>query len=220
MGGAYIVDAVRTPVGKLGGALAGSRPDDLAAHVVRALVERNRDLDPERIEDVYFGDANQAGEDNRNVARMAVLRGGLPVSTPGATTNRLCGSGMEAAIQASRQVAAGDAAFCLAGGVESMSRAPWVLLKPDRPFPRTHETLHSSTLGWRMVNPQMPERWTVALGEGAEILADHYGISREAQDEFAVGSHRRAAAAWERGAFGDEVVELPELARDESVRTD
>src|SRR5918999_1088169 len=183
MGGAYIVDAVRTPVGKLGGALAGSRPDDLAAHVVRALVERNPGLDVERIEDVYFGDANQAGEDNRNVARMAVLRGGLPVSTPGATTNRLCGSGMEAAIQASRQVAAGDAAVCLAGGVESMSRSPWVLLKPDRPFPR------------------MPEQWTVTLGEGAEILADRYGISRGAQDEFAVASHRRAAAAWERGAF-------------------
>jgi acetyl-CoA acetyltransferase family protein len=217
---AYIVDAVRTPVGKLGGALAGERPDDLAAHVVRALIERNPGFDPERIEDVFFGDANQAGEDNRNVARMAVLLGGLPVSIPGATINRLCGSGMEAAIQASRQVAAGDAAVCLAGGVESMSRAPWILLKPDRPFPRTHETLHSSTLGWRMVNPRMPEHWTVTLGEGAEILADRYGISRAAQDEFAVASHRRAAAAWERGAFADEVVPLGDVARDESVRAD
>src|SRR5918992_2700348 len=179
MGGAYIVDAVRTPVGKLGGALAGSRPDDLAAHVVRALVERNPGLDPETVDEVYFGDANQAGEDNRNVARMAALLAGLPVSVPGATVNRLCGSGMEAAIQASREVAAGDASVCLAGGVESMSRAPWILLTPDRPFPRTHETLHSSTLGWRMVNPQMPEAWTVALGEGAEILADRYAIARE-----------------------------------------
>ncbi|MGH2946409.1 MAG: thiolase family protein [Solirubrobacteraceae bacterium] len=220
MADAFIVDAVRTPVGKLGGALAGERPDDLAAHVVRALVERNPGLEVDRIEDVFFGDANQAGEDNRNVARMAVLLAGLPVSIPGATVNRLCGSGMEAAIQASRQVAAGDASLCLAGGVESMSRAPWVLLKPDRPYPRTHETLHSSTLGWRMVNPQMPEPWTVTLGEGAEVLADRYGISREAQDEFAVGSHRRAAAAWERGAFADEVVAVDGLARDESVRAD
>src|SRR5918992_3724670 len=213
----FIRDAVRTPVGKLGGSLATTRPDDLAATVVRALAERNG---LETVDEVYFGDANQAGEDNRNVARMAVLLGGLPVSIPGATTNRLCGSGMEAAIQASREVAASDAAVCLAGGVESMSRAPWILLKPDRPFPRTHETLHSSTLGWRMVNPQMPEAWTVALGEGAEILADRYAIAREAQDAFAVRSHRRAAAAWERGAFDDEIVALPELARDESVRPD
>jgi acetyl-CoA acetyltransferase family protein len=218
---AYIVDAVRTPVGKLGGALAGERPDDLAAHVVRALIARN-DVDPSRIEDVFFGDANQAGEDNRNVARMAVLLAGLPTSVPGATVNRLCGSGMEAAIQASRAIAAGDADFCVAGGVESMSRAPWVLLKPDRPFPRGHETLHSSTLGWRMVNPAMPSDWTVSLGEGAEILADRYGISREAQDAFAVHSHRRAAAAWERGAFADEVVPVPdvELPRDENIRPD
>jgi acetyl-CoA acetyltransferase family protein len=218
---AYIVDAVRTPVGRLGGALAGERPDDLAANVVRALVARN-DVDPERIEDVFFGDANQAGEDNRNVARMAVLLAGLPTSVPGATVNRLCGSGMEAAIQASRAVAAGDAEVCVAGGVESMSRAPWVLLKPERAFPRGHETLHSSTLGWRMVNPAMPDPWTASLGEGAEILADRYSISREAQDEFAVRSHRRAAEAWERGAFADEVVPVPEveLPRDENIRPD
>jgi acetyl-CoA acetyltransferase family protein len=220
--GAYIVDAVRTPVGKLGGALAGVRPDDLAAHVVRALVDRNPGLDVGRIDDVYFGDANQAGEDNRNVARMAVLLAGLPTSIPGATVTRLCGSGMEAVFSASRAIAAGDASICLAGGVESMSRAPWILLKPDRPFPRTHETLHSSTLGWRMVNPAMPERWTVTLGEGAEILADRYGIARERQDEFALRSHRLAAAAWERGAFADEVVPVPdvELPRDENIRAD
>jgi acetyl-CoA acetyltransferase family protein len=218
----FIVDAVRTPVGKLGGALAHVRPDDLAAHVVRALVERNPELDVERIDDVYFGDANQAGEDNRNVARMAVLLAGLPTSIPGATVTRLCGSGMEAAFSASRMIAAGDGSLCVAGGVESMSRAPWVLPKPDKPFPRTSETLYSTTLGWRMVNPAMPEEWTVTLGEGAEILADRFGIAREAQDEFALGSHLRAAAAWERGTFADEVVPVPEvdLPRDENIRAD
>ena len=220
MSDAYIVDAVRTPAGKLGGALARVRPDDLAAHVVRALVARNPDAGT--IEDVYFGDANQAGEDNRNVARMAVLLAGLPTSTPGATVNRLCGSGMEATFSASRAIAAGDASLCLAGGVESMSRAPWVVLKPEKPFPRTSQTMHSTTLGWRMVNPAMPEEWTVSLGEGAEILADRYGISRERQDEFALKSHQRAAAAWDRGAFADEVVPVPdvELARDENIRAD
>jgi acetyl-CoA acetyltransferase family protein len=214
---AYIVDAVRTPVGRVGGALATTRPDDLAATVLRALAERNS-LDA--LDEVYFGDANQAGEDNRNVARMAVLLAGLPTSIPGATVNRLCGSGMEAVFSAGRAIAAGDEALCVAGGVESMSRAPWVLQKPEKPFPRASETLHSTTLGWRMVNPEMPDAWTVTLGEGAEILADRYGISREEQDAFALASHRKAAAAWERGAFADEVVELPELARDESVRGD
>jgi acetyl-CoA acetyltransferase family protein len=222
MSDAYIVDAVRTPAGKLGGALAHVRPDDLAAHVVRAVVERNDALDPERIDEVYFGDANQAGEDNRNVARMAVLLAGLPTSIPGATVNRLCGSGMEAAFSASRAIAAGDASICLAGGVESMSRAPWVLLKPERPFPRAHETLHSTTLGWRMVNPAIPDEWTVSLGEGAEILADRYGIAREQQDAFALKSHQRAAAAWDGGAFADEVVPVPDvdLPRDENIRAD
>jgi acetyl-CoA acetyltransferase family protein len=213
----YIHDAVRTPVGKLGGSLAGTRPDDLAATVVKALVERNPGVEPD---EVYFGDANQAGEDNRNVARMAVLLAGLPASVPGATVNRLCGSGMEAAFSASRAIAAGDETTCIAGGVESMSRAPWVVLKPDKPFPRTSETMYSTTLGWRMVNPAMPEEWTVALGEGAEILADRYGIAREVQDEFALHSHKKAAAAWERGAFADEIVEMEELARDENIRAD
>jgi acetyl-CoA acetyltransferase family protein len=213
----FIADAVRTPVGKLGGSLAKTRPDDLAATVLKALVERNPGLEPD---EVYFGDANQAGEDNRNVARMAVLLAGLPTSVPGATVNRLCGSGMEAAFSASRAIAAGDETVCVAGGVEAMSRAPWVVLKPEKPFPRTSETMHSTTLGWRMVNPDMPDEWTVSLGEGAEILADRYGISREAQDEFALHSHQKAAAAWERGAFADEIVSLPELDRDENVRAD
>jgi len=215
----YIVDAVRTPVGRYGGALAGVRPDDLAAHALRALVTRT-EVDPERIDDVFVGDANQAGEDNRDVARMAVLLAGLPTSIPGATVTRLCGSGMEAATQASRAIAAGDGSLCVAGGVESMSRAPWVLLKPERPLPRGHEILHSTTIGWRMVNPAMPRDWTVSLGEGAEILADRYAITRQDQDAFALRSHRRAAAAWERGAFADEVVALPELERDESIRAD
>jgi acetyl-CoA acetyltransferase family protein len=213
----YIRDAVRTPVGKLGGSLASVRPDDLAATVVRAIVERHAGIEPD---EVYFGDANQAGEDNRNVARMAVLLAGLPTSIPGATVNRLCGSGMEAAFSASRAIAAGDETVCIAGGVESMSRAPWVVQKPDKPYARTSQTMHSTTLGWRMVNPEMPDEWTVSLGEGAEILADRYSISREQQDEFALESHRKAGAAWDRGAFADEIVALPELDRDENVRAD
>ena len=222
MAEAYIVDAVRTPVGRHGGALADVRPDDLAAYALEALMARNPDLDPAAVEEVVFGDANGAGEDNRDVARMAVLLAGLPTSVPGATTNRLCGSGMEAAMQISRTIAVGDAHRGIAGGVESMSRAPWVLLKPERGYARAHETLHSTTLGWRMVNPRMPEQWTASLGEGAEVLAERYELSREEQDAFAVRSHRRAAAAWERGAFADEVVAVPgvDLERDESIRPD
>ena len=217
----YVIDAIRTPIGRYGGALSGVRPDDLAAHVVKAIVERSH-VDPEHIDDVFFGDANGAGEDNRNVARMAVLLAGLPTSVPGVTLNRLCGSGLEAAIDASRAVEVGDASLTIAGGVESMSRAPWVLLKPTRGFPAGHETLHSTTLGWRMVNPQMPDQWTIALGESAEILADRYGISREAQDAFALKSHQRAHAAWEAGFYDDHVVPLPDvdLARDEGIRPD
>lgn len=220
MTGTFILDAVRTPIGRYGGALAGVRPDDLAATVVKALVDRQPDLDPQRIDDVLFGDANGAGEDNRNVARMAVLLAGLPTSVPGATVNRLCGSGLEAVVEGSRAIQTGDASLVVAGGVESMSRAPWVLLKPEHGFPRGHQTLHSTTLGWRMVNPAMPPQWTVALGEGAEILAERYGISREAQDAFALASHRNAAAAWARGAFADETVTVAELDRDESIRAD
>jgi len=219
---AYVYDAVRTPVGRHGGALAGVRPDDLAAHVLRELVRRSPALDAARIDDVLLGDANGAGEDNRDVARMAVLLAGLPTSVPGATVNRLCGSGLEAVIEASRAVALGDASLVLAGGVESMSRAPWVLPKPERAYPRGHETLHSTTLGWRLVNARMPEQWIVSLGEGAEILADEFGIDRESQDVFALRSHRRAAAAWAAGAYDDEVVPVPgvDLTRDESIRAD
>jgi acetyl-CoA acyltransferase len=220
-------------VGRHGGALAGVRPDDLGAHVLARLVERVHELDPGDIDDVWFGDANGAGEDNRNVARMAVLLAGLPVDLPGATVNRLCGSGMEAVIEANRAVAVGDASLAVAGGVESMSRAPWVLLKPETPYPRDHQTLHSTTLGWRMVNPRMPDAWTVSLGEGAELLAERFGISREAQDRFALDSHRNAAAAWDAGHFAAEVGPVPEscagdgrgdggdaplLERDESIR--
>jgi acetyl-CoA acetyltransferase family protein len=209
-------------MGRHGGGLAGVRPDDLAAVVVGALPERSPELDPERIDDVFFGNSNGAGEENRDVARMAVLLAGLPTSVPGATVNRLCGSGLEAVVEASRAIAVGDASVCIAGGVESMSRAPWVMLKPDRAYSRQHETLHNTTLGWRMVNPRMPEDWTVSLGEGAEILADRYEISREQQDEFAIGSHQRAHAAWERGDFDGEVVAVPdtELERDEGIRPD
>ncbi|MEQ7009162.1 acetyl-CoA C-acyltransferase [Actinopolymorpha sp. B17G11] len=218
----YILDAVRTPIGRHGGALAGVRPDDLAAHVVGEVVRRSPQLDPARIDDVLLGDANGAGEDNRNVARMAVLLAGLPTSVPGATLNRLCGSGMEAAVEASRAVALGDASLAIAGGVESMSRAPWVLPKPERAYPRGHETLVSTTLGWRLVNPAMTPEWTVSLGEGAEILAEKYAVGRDAQDAFALRSHQRAAAAWEAGAFADEVTVMPgtALERDESIRAD
>ncbi|MEN9506996.1 MAG: hypothetical protein RI958_2922 [Actinomycetota bacterium] len=220
MSDSYIVDAVRTPVGRLGGALAGVRPDDLAATVVRALVERTATLDPAAVGEVYFGDANGAGEDNRNVARMATLLAGLPVSVPGATVNRLCGSGMEALFAASRTTQCGDADISIAGGVESMTRAPWVMLKPAKGFPTSHEQLWNSALGWRMVNPTMPGEWTVALGEGAEILADRFAISRDEQDEFAMRSHRRAAAAWAAGAFDGEVAPVPgvELSLDECIR--
>jgi acetyl-CoA acetyltransferase family protein len=218
----YILDAVRTRTGKYGGGLAGTRPDDLAATVVGALAERSPELDPERIDDVFFGNSNGAGEENRDVARMAVLLAGLPTSVPGATVNRLCGSGMEAAVEASRAIALGDASVCIAGGVESMSRAPHVILKAERPYDRTPPETASTTLGWRLVNPNMPEGYTTSLGEGAEILADQYSISREEQDEFAVRSHRSAAAAWEEGRFADEVVDVPdtELERDETIRPD
>ncbi|AOP51489.1 thiolase family protein [Streptomyces lydicus] len=202
----YVVDAVRTPIGKYGGALSGVRPDDLAAHVVRALVDRAPGLDPATIDDVHFGNANGAGEENRDVARMAVLLAGLPVTVPGVTVNRLCGSGMEAVIQAARAVALGDASVAVAGGVESMSRAPWVLPKPERAFPAGPQTLHSTTLGWRLTNPRMPDAWTVSLGEGAELIADRYGLTREQQDAYALASHRKAARAWEDGAFDAETV--------------
>ncbi|MFD9946545.1 thiolase family protein [Nonomuraea sp. NPDC059023] len=209
----YIADAVRTPIGRYGGALAETRPDDLAAHVVRALAERTG---REHVDEVLFGNANGAGEDNRNVARMAALLAGLPVSTPGATVNRLCGSGMEAVIQAYRAIALGDASAVIAGGVESMTRAPWVLPKPSRAFPAGGAELVSTTLGWRLVNPRMPAEHTVPLGEGAELIADRYGIARETQDTFALESHQKAAKA----DFSQEIVPIGDFSADEGIRRD
>jgi acetyl-CoA acetyltransferase family protein len=218
---AYIYGAVRTPFGRYGGALARTRPDDLAAHALRALLDRHPELDPGVVDDVLLGDANGAGEDNRDVARMALLLAGLPTTVPGATVNRLCGSSLEATIQAARAIETGDAEVMVAGGVESMSRAPWVMPKPERAFPAGHAELFSTTLGWRMVNPEMPDRWTISLGESAEKLADIHAISREAQDEFALRSHTLADRAWAEGRFG-EVVPVPgvELERDEGIRAD
>ncbi len=225
----YIVDAVRTPIGRYNGALASVRPDDLAAHAIRELLARTPDLDPSRIEDVYFGNANGAGEENRNVGRMAALLAGLPTSVPGVTVNRLCASGLEAVIQAARAIALGDAHIALAGGVESMTRAPYVLPKSDKPFPAGHAELYSTTLGWRMVNPKMDPQWTIPLGESAELIADKHKIGREQQDEFALASHRKAAKAQAEGLFDAELAAVPVpqrkgdpvlYAADECVRQD
>ncbi|MGW4751161.1 thiolase family protein [Streptomyces chartreusis] len=225
----YLVDAVRTPFGRYGGSLAPVRPDDLAAHAIRELLGRTPDLDPSRVEDVYFGNANGAGEENRNVGRMAALLAGLPTSVPGVTVNRLCASGLEAVIQAARAIAVGDASIAVAGGVESMTRAPYVLPKSDRPFPAGHTELYSTTLGWRMVNPRMEPQWTVPLGESAELIADKHKIGREQQDEYALASHRKAAKAQQAGRFDAELapVSIPQrkgdpvaFAADECVRPD
>ncbi|MFZ3417106.1 thiolase family protein [Arthrobacter sp. 3Tela_A] len=220
MNQAYIYDAVRTPFGRFGGALAGVRPDDLAAQVIRASVARAPELDPARIDEVIFGNANGAGEENRNVARMATLLASLPVSVPGTTVNRLCGSSLDAAMMASRQINTGEADLMLVGGVESMSRAPWVLPKNEKPFPAGDQTLASTTLGWRLVNPAMPREWTVSLGEATEQLREKYGISRERQDEFAAKSHEQAARAWEEGRYANLTVAVDgvDLQRDESIR--
>jgi acetyl-CoA acetyltransferase family protein len=217
----FLFDAIRTPFGKYGGALAGVRPDDLAATVLRALGERN-DLDPATVDEVVLGDANGAGEDNRNVARMAALLAGWPTSVPGATVNRLCGSGLDAVMQASRSIQVGDASLAVAGGVESMSRSPLVMQKPEKAFPAGNQTLYSTALGWRMVNPKMPEQWTVSLGESTELLAERYGIGRDEQDAFAVRSHVNAARAWDEGFYDDHVVSVEgvELTRDEGIRPD
>ncbi|MEU9687785.1 thiolase family protein [Amycolatopsis japonica] len=217
----FLFDAIRTPFGKYGGALSGVRPDDLAATVLRALAERN-DLDPATVDEVVLGDANGAGEDNRNVARMAALLAGWPTTVPGATVNRLCGSGLDAVMQASRTIQVGDASLAVAGGVESMSRSPLVMQKPEKAFPAGNQTLYSTALGWRMVNPKMPEQWTVSLGESTEQLAERYGIGREEQDAFAVRSHVNAARAWDEGFYDDHVVPVEgvELTRDEGIRPD
>jgi len=212
MAEALIVDAVRTPIGRYGGVLAGVRPDDLAARAVSAVVERNG-LPVGDVADVYMGCTNAAGEDNRNVARMASLLAGLPVEVPGATVNRLCASGLEAVSQAGRALMVGEGDLFLAGGVESMSRSPFVMLKPDRSLPRGNRELVDSSLGWRFVNPRMAERYsTESMGETAENVAERYEVSREDQDAFALESHHRAMAAAEAGRFDDEIVtvEVPE----------
>jgi 3-oxoadipyl-CoA thiolase len=202
---AVIVDALRTPIGRYAGALKEVRPDDLAALVLSHAVRRNQ-LDPATIEDVYFGDANQAGEDNRNVARMAVLLAGLPVEIPAATMNRLCGSGMQAVVAATREIQTGNGACFLAGGVESMTRAPYILEKPQREFARGTQTVYDSTLGWRMVNPKFKQDWTISLGQTAEVVARRYRISREEQDRWALESHQKAVAAQQACHFRDELV--------------
>ena len=201
-----ILDALRTPIGRYGGALAGARPDDLAAHVVEAAVARGS-LEGDSIDEVYMGCTNAAGEDNRDVARMAALIAGLPPEVPGVTVNRLCASGLEAVNQASRALRLGDGELMLAGGVESMSRSPMVALKPERAFPRGGIELVDTTIGWRFVNPRLAESYsTESMGETAENVAERYGVSREDQDAFALESHRRAIAAAEAGRFDDELV--------------
>ncbi|MCR2762940.1 thiolase family protein [Microbacterium sp. zg.B48] len=222
MTSSYVYDAVRTPFGRAGGALAGVRPDDLAAVVMRAIVERTG-IDPARIEDVIFGDANQAGEDNRNVARFGALLAGFPSSVTGVTVNRLCASSVEAVIQGSRAIESGDADIILAGGVESMSRAPFVVEKSAKPWPAVgNPTMWNTSIGWRMTNPALRKDWTISNGESAEKVARQVGLTREAQDEFAARSHRLAAAAWAAGIYDGEIVQVPgaELARDEGIRDD
>jgi acetyl-CoA acetyltransferase family protein len=216
----FIYAAARTPFGRFGGALAEVRPDDLAATALSGVLAQVGDLDPARIGDVVWGCANQAGEDNRNVGRMAALLAGLPTSVPATTVNRLCGSSLDAAIAASRTVETGDADVVVAGGVESMTRAPWVLPKPSRAFPAGNATAVSTTLGWRLVNDRMPEEWTVSLGEANEMLAGRLGISRERQDEFAARSHVLADQAWTDGFYDDLVVPVAgvDLPRDEGIR--
>ncbi|REE04877.1 thiolase family protein [Citricoccus nitrophenolicus] len=225
---AYLYDAVRTPFGKVGGALAKTRPDDLAALVVAESVKRAPKLaaagasGAEEIDEVVFGNANGAGEENRNVARMATLLAGLPTSIPGTTVNRLCGSSLDAAIIASRQINVGEADVMLIGGVESMSRAPWVLPKTERPFPMHNLELANTTLGWRLINKNMPKEWTVSLGEATEQLREKYGITRERMDEFAANSHQLAAKAWDEGKYDNLTVQVPDvdLTRDETIRPD
>lgn len=216
----YIYDAVRTPFGRAGGALSGTRPDDLAATVMRATVERTG-IDPALIEDVIFGDANQAGEDNRNVARLGALLAGFPTTVPGVTVNRLCASSVEAVIQGARAIESGDARIILAGGVESMSRAPFVVEKAAKAWPATgNQTMWNTSIGWRMTNSSLPTHWTVSNGVAAEKTARTRAISREEQDAFAVRSHTLAARAWANGVYAGEIVQVDgaELVRDEGIR--
>jgi acetyl-CoA acyltransferase len=215
---AVIVDGVRTPVGRYGGALASVRPDDLGAAALRSLLERTG-ADASAIEDVYFGCANQAGEDNRNVARMALLLAGYPLEVGGCTVNRLCGSGLQAVADAARTIHHGDARMCVGGGVESMSRAPWSVPKPERGWPRGQQPMYDTALGWRYVNQRLEDLYgTDSMGQTAENLAQMYSIPRQAQDNFALGSHRRAVAAELRGAFQDERIAIE--TRGGQVRVD
>jgi acetyl-CoA acyltransferase len=222
MTAAFVYDAVRTPFGRFNGALAGVRPDDLASYVITALLERNPLLEGAAVDEVIFGNANGAGEDNRNLARMAGLLAGLPVTVPATTVNRLCGSSLDAAMIASRSIETDDAEIVVAGGAESMTRSPWVLMKPDRPFPPGDINGVSTALGWRLVNKRMPPEWTVSLGESNEQLQQKFDISRERQDAFAYRSHQLARLAWEDGFYEDLVASVPDvdLARDEGIRDD
>ena len=217
---AYVYAAVRTPFGRFNGGLSGVRPDDLAATALRGVLDAVPDLDPQDIGDVVWGNANGAGEDNRNVGRMAVLLSGLPVTLPATTVNRLCGSSLDAAMMGSRTIESGDADVVVVGGVESMTRAPWVLPKPAKPFPAGDMTAVSTTLGWRLVNPRMPKEWTASLGECNEQLQEKFAISRERQDAFSMRSHQLADAAWNEGFYDDLTVSVPgtEVTRDESIR--
>ncbi len=226
-----VVAAVRTPIGKLRGGLSRVRPDDLAAHVLSALLKRVPAV-AEHVEEVVFGATNQAGEDNRNVARMAALLAGLPYEVTGVTLNRLCGSGLESLVYCARAIRAGDHEVMVAGGVESMSRAPYAMAKAEEPFPRTPPRIFDTSLGWRFENPRMAERFPLdSLGMTAENVAEKFGVGREEQDAFALRSHRKAVAAWEQGFFDEEVVPVDtppphrkapagRVERDESVRPD
>src|SRR5437588_3069563 len=217
---AVVVSGVRTPIGRYGGALAGERPDDLAALVIAEAVARSR-VDANDIEDVYFGCANQAGEDNRNVARMGALLAGLPESVAGVTVNRLCASGLSAVVGACHAVIAGDGDLFVAGGVESMSRAPLVLAKADKAFPRGNQTVYDTHLGWRFPNPRLEAMFPLeSMGETGENVAECYDVSREEQDEFALESHRRWAEAAESGRLDEQIVPVGDVTRDEHPRPD
>jgi 3-oxoadipyl-CoA thiolase len=224
----FLIDACRTPVGRYRGALSGARPDDLAATTLAELLRRNPRVDPDEVEGVWMGASNQAGEDNRNVARMALLIAGLPLQLGGVTVNRLCGSGLEAINTARAELAAGNGALAIAGGVESMTRAPFVMPKPDTAFPREQRVV-DTTIGWRLTNPRMPAEHTLSMGQTAEVLAREYEIEREAQDEFALRSHQRAVAAQRDCLFDDEIVPVTvqrrggddgAVTRDEGPRAD
>src|SRR6266576_138712 len=208
MTAAFIADYIRTPIGRYAGALRDVRPDDLAAHVLAEVVRRTG-LDPASVDDVILGCANQAGEDNRNVARMALLLAGLPIEVPGQTVNRLCGSGLQAVASAAQAIKAGEGTTFIAGGVESMTRAPYVTLKSGEPWSRKAPETADTTVGWRFVNPRMKKEWTISLGETAEVVAERYKISRAEQDAFAVESQRRAEKALKECVFTDELVPVP-----------